>query len=41
MGKGSKTVKMRQKDRRRKKLKRISRQITTAKEEARREKMGG
>jgi hypothetical protein len=40
MGRGSKSVKMRQKDSRRAKQKREARQIATAKEEARRKKMG-
>lgn len=41
MAKGSKTSKMRQKERRRKKLSRVARQIADAKEEARRKKIGG
>lgn len=40
MAKGSKSTKMRQKESRRRKMKRVARQIATAKEEARRSKMG-
>lgn len=40
MGKGSKTVKMLQKERRRKRMARERRQIETAKQEAKQRKMG-